>query len=140
MAGEKPCSKLQSFFMTEGQRIVKRRMRGHAGEKVEAQIANAAIDLDLPYITCWRAYQGRCGERAFRKIYAAETALMERERDADTAGAILARLAAVEQTLASLREQISAVALEGADMARRDERGSVRRLGLVGAAAGASPG
>lgn len=108
MAAKKPCSKLQSFFMTEGRRIIKARMRAESGEKIEAQIANAAIDLGLPFVTCWRAYQGRCGQRAFLTIYAADRALTAQERREDKAAQIVERLERVERSIEGLVDRLEA--------------------------------
>jgi hypothetical protein len=131
MAAEKPCSKLQSFFMTEGRSIIKSRMRGEAGAKAEAQIAQAAIDLKLPFILCWRAYQGRCGGRAFPKLYLADRALAAREREQDRAAEIAARLEGLERQVADLADMLATLAgeadrigVEAADALGSRDRGT----------------
>ncbi|ODA67641.1 hypothetical protein A7A08_01676 [Methyloligella halotolerans] len=132
MSSEKPCSKLQAFFVLEGQRMLREAIEARPGDKLEAQVASAAIAFALPFDFCWRVHLGRCGQRAFLRLYDAYRAWkIEQDRQA-RAEDVAERLDQLERTLQGLADRLPAVACAQADPdGQRD-----RPLRLVGAAAG----
>lgn len=130
MSARNACLSLQAFFVLEGQRMVKSAVRVIPGDKIEAQIARAAINLKLPFDFAWRVWQGRCGARAFLKLYAAYRAFEADQKRADNAAEIVDRLDRLDRSLAELADRISPLARE----ASHSRRGGHHRLiGMGGA-------
>jgi hypothetical protein len=108
VSSEKTCLLPQAILVSEAQRIIRAAAETKGGEKVKAQIRNAAKNLGIEHDMALRAWHGRIGSRAFPTLYDAwrryddrSKALAERELTA-----MWERLDRVEQAVASLTQHL----------------------------------
>ncbi|BAQ16950.1 hypothetical protein GL4_1494 [Methyloceanibacter caenitepidi] len=76
------------------------------GDTVEAGIAHASIELDMPFNSCWRAYQRRCGNVLFRALYEAEQDALARQEDEARPEKVIERLEKQEARTVEVAERL----------------------------------